>query len=46
MGKQRSILALIFVLVIAAITILVRVPTQLGLDLRGGRATHPPGSHH
>ncbi|NES96579.1 MAG: protein translocase subunit SecD [Desertifilum sp. SIO1I2] len=36
MGKQRSILALILVLVIAAITILVRVPTQLGLDLRGG----------
>lgn len=36
MGKQRSLLALIFVLVIAAITILIRVPTQLGLDLRGG----------
>jgi preprotein translocase subunit SecD len=29
-------LALIFVLVVAAITVLVKIPLQLGLDLRGG----------
>ncbi|MGB3206073.1 MAG: protein translocase subunit SecD [Crinalium sp.] len=36
MQKQRSVLALILVLVIAAITVLVRVPIRLGLDLQGG----------
>lgn len=36
MGKQRTILALIIVLVIAAITVLAKVETRLGLDLRGG----------
>lgn len=36
MRKQRSILALILVLVFAAITILVQLETRLGLDLRGG----------
>ncbi|MFS8118538.1 MAG: preprotein translocase subunit SecD, partial [Microcoleus sp.] len=36
MQKQRSILALIFVLVIAAITVIVTIPTRLGLDLQGG----------
>jgi len=36
MRKQRSILALILVLVVAAITVLVQFETRLGLDLRGG----------
>ncbi len=36
MQRQRSLLALIFVLVILAITVITRVPIQLGLDLRGG----------
>ncbi len=36
MQKQRSVLTLILVLVIAAITVLVRVPIRLGLDLQGG----------
>ena len=36
MQKQRSILALIFVLIIAAITVIVTMPTRLGLDLQGG----------
>ena len=36
MQKQRSILALIFVLIVAAITVLVTIPTRLGLDLQGG----------
>jgi len=36
MQKQRLVLALIVVLVIAAITVLVKIPIQLGLDLRGG----------
>jgi len=36
MQRQRSIIALILVLVIAAITVLVRVPIRLGLDLQGG----------
>jgi len=36
MGRQRSILALILVLVIAAIVAIVQVPTRLGLDLQGG----------
>ncbi|MGL5059283.1 MAG: protein translocase subunit SecD [Microcoleus sp.] len=36
MQKQRSLLALIFVLIIAAITVIATVPTRLGLDLQGG----------
>ncbi len=36
MQKQRSVLALIFVLIIAAITVIVTIPTRLGLDLQGG----------
>ena len=36
MQKQRSILALILVLIIAAITVIVTMPTRLGLDLQGG----------
>lgn len=36
MSKQRSILAALLALVIAAVVIIVNVPTQLGLDLRGG----------
>ncbi len=36
MQKQRLVLALIVVLVIAAITTLVKIPIQLGLDLQGG----------
>lgn len=36
MQKQRVILGLILVLVIAAITLLVNRPMQLGLDLQGG----------
>ena len=36
MQKQRSVLALILVLVIAAITVIVTIPTRLGLDLQGG----------
>ena len=36
MQKQRSILALILVLIIAAITVIVTIPTRLGLDLQGG----------
>jgi preprotein translocase subunit SecD len=36
MQKQRSILALIFVLIIAAITVIAILPTRLGLDLQGG----------
>src|SRR6476661_2601677 len=36
MQKQRSILALIFVLIIAAITVIVTITTRLGLDLQGG----------
>lgn len=36
MGRQRSIIALILVLAIASIAILVTIPIQLGLDLRGG----------
>ncbi|MEL6939178.1 MAG: protein translocase subunit SecD [Cyanobacteria bacterium J06598_1] len=36
MGKQRLILASLLGLVIAAIVIIVQIPTQLGLDLRGG----------
>ncbi|WP_088892130.1 protein translocase subunit SecD [Leptolyngbya ohadii] len=36
MGRQRSILAFIFVLAIAAIVVLTQVPMRLGLDLQGG----------
>ncbi|MGB7708336.1 MAG: protein translocase subunit SecD [Microcoleus sp.] len=36
MQKQQSTLALIFVLIIAAITVIVTIPTRLGLDLQGG----------
>ena len=36
MGKQRSILAALLALTIAAVVIIVQIPTQLGLDLRGG----------
>jgi preprotein translocase subunit SecD len=36
MGKQRSILAFILILVIAAVFIIVQVPARLGLDLQGG----------
>jgi len=36
MQKQRSIIALILMLAIAAIVFLVQIPIPLGLDLRGG----------
>ncbi|MGD1864834.1 MAG: hypothetical protein ACFB0D_09780, partial [Phormidesmis sp.] len=36
MGKQRLILASLLALVIAAIVLILQIPTQLGLDLRGG----------
>lgn len=36
MEKQRSLLALIIVLVIAAITVIATIPVPLGLDLQGG----------
>ena len=36
MGKQRLILASLLALIIAAVVIIVQIPTQLGLDLRGG----------
>ncbi len=36
MGRQRSLLALIFVLAIAAIVVLVQIPMRQGLDLQGG----------
>ncbi len=36
MSKQRSILAALLALVIAAVVIIANVETQLGLDLRGG----------
>lgn len=36
MQRQRSLLALIFILVIAAITVIATIPIPLGLDLRGG----------
>jgi preprotein translocase subunit SecD len=38
MQRQRSLLALILVLVIAAIVVIVQFPTRLGLDLQGGSA--------
>jgi preprotein translocase subunit SecD len=36
MQKQRWVIGLIFVLVVAAIAIIVTLPPQLGLDLKGG----------
>lgn len=36
MGRQRLLLLLIAALVIGAIVVIWKVPTQLGLDLRGG----------
>ncbi|MEM6252104.1 MAG: protein translocase subunit SecD [Cyanobacteria bacterium P01_D01_bin.156] len=36
MGKQRSMLVVIVALAIAAIFTIIQLPTQLGLDLRGG----------
>ena len=36
MQKQRSLLVLIFVLLIAALTVIVKIPIPLGLDLQGG----------
>ncbi len=36
MGRQRYLLLLIAALVIGAIVVILNVPTQLGLDLRGG----------
>ena len=36
MQKQRLFLALIFVLVIAAVTVIATIPVPLGLDLKGG----------
>lgn len=36
MGKQRLILASLLALTIAAVVIIVQIPTSLGLDLRGG----------
>ncbi|MBW4650101.1 MAG: protein translocase subunit SecD [Kastovskya adunca ATA6-11-RM4] len=36
MQRQRSLIALILVLTIAAIVVLVKIPLQLGLDLQGG----------
>lgn len=36
MEKQRSLIILIMVVAIAAIVVLVNLPLQLGLDLRGG----------
>ena len=36
MGRQRSLLLVIVALVIAALLVIVNIPTRLGLDLRGG----------
>jgi preprotein translocase subunit SecD len=36
MQKQRLILGLILLLVVAAMTVLVKIPMRLGLDLQGG----------
>jgi preprotein translocase subunit SecD len=36
MGRQRSILIFIVLLVLASIFVIVKAPTQLGLDLQGG----------
>ncbi len=36
MGRQRSLLALILVLLIAAVVVIIKIPPRLGLDLQGG----------
>jgi preprotein translocase subunit SecD len=36
MGRQRSLLAVIFLLAIAAMIVIVQLPVRLGLDLQGG----------
>jgi preprotein translocase subunit SecD len=36
MGRQRSLLGLIFILAIAAAIVIVQIPVRLGLDLQGG----------
>ncbi|MBD2257299.1 protein translocase subunit SecD [Pseudanabaena sp. FACHB-2040] len=36
MARQRLLLAVIFALAIAAVLVIVQIPTRLGLDLRGG----------
>ena len=36
MQKQRAFILLIVILVVAAITILIKIPLELGLDLKGG----------
>jgi preprotein translocase subunit SecD len=36
MGKQRVLLAFILLLVVGALVVITQIPTQLGLDLRGG----------
>jgi preprotein translocase subunit SecD len=36
MGKYRAWLGVVLVLAIAAIVVIVQIPTRLGLDLRGG----------
>jgi preprotein translocase subunit SecD len=36
MGKQRVLLAFILLLVVGALVVITQLPTQLGLDLRGG----------
>ncbi|HEY9762755.1 MAG TPA: protein translocase subunit SecD [Trichocoleus sp.] len=36
MARQRLLLGVIFALVIAAVVVIVQIPTRLGLDLRGG----------
>lgn len=36
MARQRLLLGVIFALAVAAIVVIVQIPTRLGLDLRGG----------
>ena len=36
MGRQQSLLGLIFLLVIAALVTIIQIPARLGLDLQGG----------
>lgn len=36
MGRQQSLLGLIFLLVIAALVAIIQIPARLGLDLQGG----------
>jgi preprotein translocase subunit SecD len=46
MGKYRVWLGVIFALTIAAVVVIIQVPTQLGLDLRGGsQLTHSGAAH-